>query len=382
MKIFMSAMCFDNGKSGIAEYTRALVENLSEDHEVVVAILRKDITSFGITSKNVRFVVVPSIFSFVLLNLIWHLLLFPIYCVFYKCDNAILPAANRRLSLWRTVPVVGIIHDLSQYHVSGKYDLLRMTYVKGLLPCLLGALTHKVCISETTKSDVVKYWGVRPEELNVLYNGYDKDQFNLSEVDPDDFFLRKYELKSPYLIYVSRIEAPGKNHVNLISAFEKIVSDFGAGLDLVLVASDWLGADCVKKRIESSPFKSRIKMLGFVPSEALPSLYKGAELMVFPSYYEGFGMPLIEAMGCGVATCCSSAAALVETAGGATLHFDPDDVNDMAVQIMCLLSSERLRSVIIRAGLTRTDAFDWKQLSRGIENLLNSQKMPSVSNVV
>lgn len=383
MKVFMSALCFDQGKSGIAEYIRRVAEAISKRNSVVVSVLDRDVAAFGAVAENVQLVKVPNWFAHPLINIIWHLFLFPIYVVWFGCDAGILPAANRRLTLWKTRPILGIVHDLSQFHVAKKYDYFRMLYVKTILPFMVSLLDYKVCISQTTKRDVIKFWGLAENEISVFYNGYDRKRYSVSvdERQSDHCnlstkaVLEKYGIHRPYLVYVARLEHPGKNHVNLIAAFERLFDAHASALDLdlVLVGGDWLGVEAITERIDRAAHKDQIKRIGYVPIEDLPALYKGAALMIMPSFYEGFGIPLIEAMACGTATCSSNTPALMEVAAGASLHFDPNQPEDIAEKISVLLSGTALRNALIKAGLARASHFDWNTLATDLVELLGSK---------
>jgi len=370
MDIFISGLVYDNGKSGISEYINSLVLSLLKHDTVTITLLKNDAQRFPVKHENLRIQTISDCFSNPLLNILWHIFLLPILVFKSTCDFLILPAVNRRMLLWSPKPVLGIAHDLSQYAVSEKYDIFRIFYVKTILPMLLHSLTWVVAISQNTKKDLVKYWGLNAHEISVSYNGYDRSLYQSNAPDNLDDILDLYSLNKGYLFYVSRIEHPGKNHIKLIEAFEALPNTLTANSQLVFAGGDWNRADEVKKYIQSSPKSDKIKLLGYVPIDHLPALYHGAKASVFPSLYEGFGIPLIEAMACGTPTICSNNSALGEVAASAALTFNPESAQDIRRQLEQILSNKQIRTELSKKGLARCLSFDWNKLVAHIRKQL------------
>ncbi len=172
---------------------------------------------------------------------------------------------------------------------------------------------------------------------------------------------RKYNLQSPFFLYVARLEHPAKNHVRLISAFNQFKSATGSDWLLVFGGSDWHGADAIHAAAGQSPFAADIRSLGFVADQDLPNLYRAADVFVYPSLYEGFGMPPIEAMACGCPVISSTRGSLGEIIGNAAATVDPEDVGSMAKQLALLANDANLRERLARAGLVQAKNFDWNR---------------------
>ncbi|MDD3904273.1 MAG: glycosyltransferase family 1 protein, partial [Sphaerochaeta sp.] len=163
----------------------------------------------------------------------------------------------------------------------------------------------------------------------------------------------------PYLLYISRLEHPGKNHVNLIKAFELFQDGADKAYSLVLPGPDKERSEEIHAVANASRYASSIKFLGFVATEDVPNLYRGAALFVLPSYFEGFGLPVLEAMSCGVPVITSDAASLPEVSGSLSPHFDPDDPVAMKEAIVAVLSDEKKRKVLATKGVAWAQKFSW-----------------------
>ncbi|AQQ08950.1 N-acetylgalactosamine-N,N'-diacetylbacillosaminyl-diphospho-undecaprenol 4-alpha-N-acetylgalactosaminyltransferase [Sedimentisphaera cyanobacteriorum] len=356
MKIFVSAMAFDNGKSGISNYIYNVVRELAKNAEIELAVLVSDAKYFeGI--EGIKLIKYPDFFGAPGFNALWHLFVLPLQPAAGKCDFIFLPAANRRLFSWFSRPSVVTFHDLSQFHVSEKYDTLRTWYVFKFLRKFLNKADKICAISKSTENDIRKYYNIDQGKIFVNYNGFERDRLDV-EYSPEK--LAELKVEPPYILYLSRIEHPGKNHLNLIKAFE-LLDDYYSEYQLVFVGSDWSGARAVREAAERSEKKERINFLGFVEDSCLPHLYKGASVYAFPSFCEGFGIPLLEAMYCCVPCVCSKGTSLEEIGGDAVLVFDPKNPNEIAEKIEMAIKDENLSKSLIEKGKDRIEDFSWEK---------------------
>jgi glycosyltransferase involved in cell wall biosynthesis len=369
------AMAYDNGKSGIAEYTNRLVEALSSEAKVTVVILEKDKHIFPLeASDTLNFIYASNVFSHPVMNILWHFLLLPFMTLNKRYTNLVLPALNRRTSLWSALPTIGIAHDLSQFNVTAKYDLARMLYVKALLPLLLKSVNQVIAISQNTRKDLLRFWNMDSSKISVCYNGYNRERYNDQAPANVEEVLAHYKLERPYLLYVSRIEHPGKNHARLIQAFDQVNDSLPEDYDLVFAGSDWNGADAVKDIARHAKTAKRIHFLGFVPIDHLPALYHGSTLNVIPSLYEGFGIPLVEGMACGIPSICSNNSSLGEIASNAALTFNPSEVSEISNKLALCLGDKTLQQQLTNAGLKHCRKFSWMRLAEHIMSLSTERK--------
>ena len=192
-----------------------------------------------------------------------------------------MPAANRRLTFSYPCPSVGTVHDFSSLHVEAKYDAARMFYIKKVLPFLIKKLDHILTVSECSKKDIVQYVGVPQEKVTVTHLACDSNEFNTnSSIEANERIKKNYKIDAPYFIYISRLEHPGKNHVSLIEAYNKMRSKVDEKFLLVLAGSDWNGSDEVHALAEKSDYKSDIIFTGFVPQCDTAELYRASTAMI------------------------------------------------------------------------------------------------------
>lgn len=360
-KIYVSALAFDGGKSGISNYIENCVYNLALENKIYVAILEKDIKKFTRKHKNIEFIPFADFFNHPLANFILHLFLLPFF-IRSDCDFIFLPAANRRLMFFYPKFTVATFHDLSQFYIKGKYDFLRMFYIKWVIPIFLKKVHKIVCVSQNTKDDLLKFFTLEKNNISVLENGFDKSLFSFDKST-------KSLLEKEYFLYVARIEYPGKNHLNLIKAYELLPLKIKEKYDLVFVGQDRQNAHIVREYINNSKDENRIKVLGFVSNEQLPNIYKNAKMFIFPSFYEGFGIPLIEAMASAIPILSANNSSLKDIGAGVSKFFDEKDIYSIKSAIIELLKDENLQKQMIENGLKKVNKYDWSYHANSIIKL-------------
>jgi len=352
------------GQTGVAQYifslVRAMLPRCGEDgHKLTLFVLENDLPLFGFASGAVRLTAVSEKFRPAINNIFWHQTILP--GLARKDHFDVLHVPSYRRLLWpRPCPMVATIHDLAPFHVNKKYDLARMFYGRVVVPQLARRQDQVVAVSEYTARDIARFFKLPLKRLTVIHNGVQHDRFFPGDpARARDWAARRYGLDRPFFLYVARLEHPGKNHVRLISAFERFKSATGSEWQLAFAGSDWHGAREIHSAIEQSPCASDIRCLGFVPDEDLPDLYRAAGAFVYPSLFEGFGMPPIEAMACGCPVISSARGALGEVIGSAAAVVDPENPAFLMAQLCILATSEAARNRLRSAGLLQARKFDW-----------------------
>jgi len=370
MKIGVSAFAGDAGKSGISQYMKNIFKRLPElssTDEYVMFMAKSDREHFDFSHQRVSIVALPDWFGHPVVNIFWHLICLPLMLAVYRCDCVYLPAGNRRLAWWYGVPSIGTVHDLSQLHVEGKYDPVRMFYCKKVMPFLMRRLDRVISVSEATRQDLEQYAGVNPRVIDVVYNGADLEHFNHDNKDlATQRVRRKYNITEPYILYTARLEHPGKNHVRLLEAYAELKRNKEIPHHLILAGSPWFGAEAVYAAALDLGISEYVIFAGFVPNEELPDLYAGADLFAFPSLFEGFGIPLLEAMASGTPIVASNVASIPEVVQDAGLLFEPTRTGEIRSAIARLCGDSDLRKNLVELGLQQSARFSWDDSAKQV----------------
>ena len=363
MKLFVSGLAYDNGNSGISEYMNNSINFLAKEVESIdLLLLESDINIFKKRSENINIIPLSNEYSQPFKNMFWHLFKLPFVIDFKKYDYIFLPAANRRVMFRYPKPTIATVHDLSQFHIKHKYDRKRVFYIKYVLPFFLKG-ANKICaISNNTKMDIMKFYNIKSDKIFVNYNGCDIENFLPDNATKNEFKLVKniYDLNKEYILYIARIEHPGKNHIGAMKAYEQLSQTLKDKYDLVFIGKDWEGSEAIYEYANNSKDKDNIKFLGFVYKDILPIFYRNATIYLFPSLYEGFGIPLLETMASGTPAVCANSSSLPEIGNDAVLYFNPAHISDMVGKMTLLLQSKDLRETLSERGLKRIKDFTWK----------------------
>ncbi len=366
MNVGLSTSVIQRGKSGVAQYVFALVDALSRQTarpDLTLFVLEEDLPLFEFAREYVSMVPVSERYRSPVKNILWHQTILPSLARAHRLDVLHIPSYRRML--WpRPCALAATIHDLAPFHVADKYDWKRMFYGRVAARCFARRQDKIIAVSQNTATDVQGFFGVPEEKVSVIHNGLDHSRFS-----PDSngagkrFVIERFDLRKPFFLYVARLEHPAKNHARLIEAFNRFKAETGSEWQLVFAGSDWHGAKTIHAAINQSPFSRDIRSLGFVDNDALPMLYRAASTFVYPSLFEGFGFPPLEAMACGSPVLCSTRGALGEIVGGAAAIVDPEDVPELQAKLSTFARDPVLRAKLRAAGLARARRFDWERVA-------------------
>ena len=209
MKILLLCVPYDSGKSGISVCIRSIVRELAaRGHELTLILEHSaaDAPEFA----GFEHIVLPAWTGRPLFSMLYCLFLLPFRLPKRRWDRLIITAGNRRMLLWTPCETFAVVHDLSQYHIPTKYDVFRMFYIRHVLPyCVRRVPDVVAAVSRSTADDLVRYWKIPRGKIMIDYNGVDQDSLPRDANDASE----------KVVLYVSRIESPGKNHINLIRAW-------------------------------------------------------------------------------------------------------------------------------------------------------------------
>jgi glycosyltransferase involved in cell wall biosynthesis len=269
------------------------------------------------------------------------------------CVNNVLPA---RLAC----PTVVTVHDLSPFEIPARFGRVKHEYLSRAVPASIRRATRTICVSTATRDQVLKWVpGVDAEKLSVVPQAV-SDHFSAERsVDCEDRLRSELGLPESFFLHVSRIE-PGKNLAATSRALAHMKKR-GLAAQLVVVGHATKHVRELRALWESLEITDNIHYVGEQPFEALPHLYRMARSFVFPSFYEGFGLPVLEAFACGTPTITSTRASLPEVAGRAALLVDPDDDEALSRAMERVWRHEELRGLLRQRGLHRATEFSWRE---------------------
>jgi glycosyltransferase involved in cell wall biosynthesis len=217
--------------------------------------------------------------------------------------------------------------------------------------------------SANTMRDLSDYYGVNPEKIKVIYPGLSlqKNENNVSE---------KYNLPQKYFLFLGTIE-PRKNITGIIDAFEKCYSSLKDPYTLVIAGADgWKNKD-IYQRIAASPIGEKIKIIGYIPPEEKYSLYSKSDIFIYPSFYEGFGFPVLEAMSAGVPVITSNRSSLPEIGGQAVYYINPNNPLSISEGMMRIANNEKISQYYRSKGLIQAEKFKWQNAAAQWLNIIN-----------
>lgn len=354
MKIAIDTYGCDHGKSGLGSYLINFISNIPSDCKDDIELFGSEIDRYTYTSeKEITFnAVLP--FENERLEELWHLRKINKFLSKNDYDVVIYPAVEKVFPLKFKTKSIAVVNSIMS-SVLEKADKAKKRHLKhGLVKVSL-----IIAASEFIKQDLLKL-GIEESKIIVIYNGIDHKKF-FPNVDPfsDVVEINPFSIKKPYFLYCSRLSDIDKKHEQLIKAFSIFKKKTGLPHRLVISGSEGEYSEKIHRVAFNSDYASDILLTGFFPHESLPKLYAGAESCIFPASKEGVGLPILEAMACGIPVACSNSGVLPEVGGDVPIYFDSDDVYDIAYSMQKVVSDKNLSSEMVKKGLERAAQFNW-----------------------
>jgi glycosyltransferase involved in cell wall biosynthesis len=278
-----------------------------------------------------------------------------------RCRPATLYYATEHLLPRLDNPTVLTVHDLiferyPQHHTQRNRFFLRVG-----MPLFVQAASAIIAVSQHTRRDLVELYGADAAKIHVVYEGVDM-RFQPAAIGDMQRVAQHYSPGRPYLLMVGTLE-PRKNHAAALRALARLKA-WGWPHRLLLVGGQGWLFEPIRRQIESSGLENDVHFAGFVPDIDLPPLYSGADAVLVPSLYEGFGFPVLEAQACGAPVVCSDASSLPEVAGNAALLVKPEDDEALAYAVHLLLSQPSAGHVLREMGRKQASRFRWDACAR------------------
>ncbi|MBI3980596.1 glycosyltransferase family 4 protein [Candidatus Microgenomates bacterium] len=281
--------------------------------------------------------------------------------VFNPPDTLFIPAHTLPVLRSPKIKTVVTIHDLGYEFLPQYHQFPHKLYLNKSTEYAVAQASRLIAVSQSTKKDLIKKLNCPEGKIEVIYEGYDKSIYNLQcTMYKRNEVLRKYNLDKPFILFVGTLQ-PRKNIVRLIEAFSLIASSFKEPVELVIAGNKgWM-----YEEILAAPKKYRIenlvKFLGYTTEEDLPVLYSSTLCFCLPSLFEGFGLPVLEAMACGCPVLVSRTSSLPEVAGDAGIYVDPLNTQEIAKNLQSIISSNNLRLLKRKQSLEQAQKFSWEK---------------------
>ncbi len=355
-------------RAGIGRYTRGIVEALAAlgaEHSYVLVVAGSGGSGEGATARqgasiaadNFRIRRLP--LSHRLWTVLWHRLRVPLPVDLFAGPVDVFHAPDYVLPPLRQGKKVVTIHDLSFLRYPEGAEPRLAAYLSRSVPHSVREADLVLGDSENTRQDIIELLGVHPDRVEVVYPGVGREFRIIEDRQALEPVARAYGIHLPFILSVGTLE-PRKNLGTLLDAYALLRR--GSSLDHKLVIAGgkgWL-YDGVFSHVEELALKNDVLFLDYVPEEHLPALYNLSDLLVFPSLYEGFGLPPLEAMACGTPVITSDGSSLPEVVGEAGLMVPARDCAALAAMMGRVLSDSELRGELVTRGLVRAAQFTWE----------------------
>jgi glycosyltransferase involved in cell wall biosynthesis len=263
--------------------------------------------------------------------------------------------------LWKPRPVVLTVHDLIGLLFPANLPPVSRFYWSRWLPRTIRWADRIIAVSEHTRTDLNRVLGIPPQRIKVIHNGVDEEFQPLQNPNALETVRQRYRLPTALILYLGTLE-PRKGVGTLIAAYGTLAEEIPH--DLVIAGKrGWYTAPLFRQ-VETLGLGQRVHFTGYIPEDDLPALYNLAQLFVYPSRYEGFGLPVLEAMACGLPVICTNAASLPEIVGDAALLVPPDDAEALAAAMRRTLNDIVLEAEMVARGLELARRFTWEKTAQ------------------
>ena len=273
------------------------------------------------------------------------------------------------LSLRTNIKQIAVIHDINFVHHPSNLPFFHRKYYQKFFPKYAYKANSIITVSNYSKKDIEKNYSINQDKINVIYNGV-SNSFKQIDEKKKQIMKNKYSSNFDYFIFIGSIHKR-KNITNLITAFNIFKSNSNSETKLLFVGKKrWWGRK-MKQIYQDSSYKNDILFTGYLKDEDLPMVLASAKGLCFPSLFEGFGLPIIEAMKCGVPVITSNTSSMPEICGEAGLKINPYEVNDIANALKKIDEEKDVREKLIKLGLERAQMFCWKKGAKKLTKILN-----------
>ena len=354
---------------GFGWYTFEIVKRIVEqhpEHEFIFFFDRKYDEKF-IFGKNVTPVVLNPPARHPILFMIWFEI--AVYRALKKHKVDLFFSPDGYLSLRSKIPQIGVIHDINFEHYPEDLPFSARVYLRFFFKRFAKKAKKIITVSNFSKEDIAKTYQIDSSKIKAIWNGA-SDIFLPIEDDEKSIIQSKYSKGKPYFLFVGAIH-PRKNVKRLLEAYSIYKNNSSNDYELVIVGES-LWNNALDTSFLSEEHKKSIHFTGHLPLNELAKVMGAASIFMFIPYFEGFGIPIVEAMKCGVPIIAGNKSAIPEVAGDAAIYCDPFDVKDISTKMGNLANSTELKLELSKNGLQRSEVFSWDISAGKVWNELNT----------
>jgi glycosyltransferase involved in cell wall biosynthesis len=359
MRIAVNTRLLLKGKlEGIGWFTYQTLERIVRDHpeHEFIFFFDRPYDPLFVFAKNVTPVVVHPQARHPVLFYIWFEWSIPFMLRKYKADLFLSP--DSFMSLSTRVPTCLVVHDLAFEHYPEHFVLSQRLYWRHFSPLFARKAKRIATVSTFSKEDISKRYGIAPDNIDVVYNGA-HDEYRPLTIDEREAVKSKYADGCEYFVFAGALH-PRKNIVNLLKAFVLFKQRQYTNMKLVIVGRPAWKYEEVEQMKISMLYKEDVKWVGYMNVDELSKVIGGAYALVYASLFEGFGIPILEALQCNVPAIVSNTSSMPEVAGEAALLADPTDPQDIANKMHQLYKDEALRKTLISHAAAQVTKFNWE----------------------
>ena len=360
---------------GIGTYIRNLLRQLTridQSTEFVVFCRPQDVSALASLGNNFRVVTETAGNYSLAEQLRIPLALRREGVTLFHAPHYVLPPL---VSCRSVVTIHDCIHLMFPQYLPNRFAL---GYARASMAYATRRATRVLTVSESSKRDIIRFFGTSPDKIDVIPNAFN-ERFSVEPKEEDVARVReRYQLQDAFVLYAGNVK-PHKNLERLIEAFSLVRRRGLGNLKLVLIGDEISKYAALRRAVHRHQLHPYVRFIGFMPEETLAVMYRLAGVFVFPSLYEGFGLPPLEAMASGTPVVTSNVSALPEVAGDAALLVDPYDPVAIADAIHDVLTNDSLRSLLCKKGRQRASQFSWEASARRVREIYRQAEQPRVA---
>lgn len=359
MKIGIDATIIRTEITGTGYYIINLVNGLKEltlvnNHKFFIFIDRCFLSYFN-NLPSERFIIIHKKFRNRFFRIFWQLFIFSV--VLKKLNVKVLHSTNYITPIIKfNIKVVVTIHDLTVLLFPEKHSFFRSLFYKLLLPIFIRKSDKIITVSNSSKRDLLRFFKDLEDKIIVTFEGI-SESYKIKNYEKCLKIMQKYNINKKFLLFVGMIE-PRKNVLRILEAFINL--DDEINLDLVIVGKMGWKFNDINEFIKNHPnnkIKNNIIFTGYVPEEEIRYIYQSAYIFIYPSIYEGFGIPPLISMSCGVPVITSNTSSLPEVVGDAAFKINPLDLNEIIEAIRSIYKNNELREYLVKKGFEQSKQF-------------------------